>query len=387
MNGQINEFANRYSALYRDTETTVESVIGGFAEECLALGFEADGGKTFMDLFSDGQPFENADELKRVIGCVSDISLLGSAVFSKWQHITHSDCGESLLSEENRAWFVTAFERMAQLTAEEASSECMLILFPEFVAMKAEIQKLRTEISMLLLERDELQFVECKNIEMQYMLTLGALEYKAFELYCKMLRLKRKIELIQAMKNRQEKVSIAAIEKTLDKEFAEYKEQLDEKVERMNDALERSRRDFLSEDESKELKALYHAAVKALHPDLHPDVTQEQIRLFHNAVAAYENGDLNALRIINAIVADPIQAQPSENGMAALTKEKERLEKTLGLIKLQIAGIKDSYPYNLKPIVQSPELTAEKKAELEDTVSKLEEIVETYKVRIKEMML
>ena len=43
---------------------------------------------------------------------------------------------------------------------------------------------------------DELKYVQCKNIETQYILTLGSLEYKAFELNCMMLRLKRKIELI-----------------------------------------------------------------------------------------------------------------------------------------------------------------------------------------------
>ena len=44
---------------------------------------------------------------------------------------------------------------------------------------------------------------------MQYMLALGAIEYKLFETQCKMLRLKRKIELIQAKLNRQEKPDIS----------------------------------------------------------------------------------------------------------------------------------------------------------------------------------
>ena len=73
-----------------------------------------------------------------------------------------------------------------------------IILFPEFVTLKAEVEKLRTEISMLLLERDELRLVVCKNIETAYMLALGSIEYKAYELHCKVLRLKRKIDLIQA---------------------------------------------------------------------------------------------------------------------------------------------------------------------------------------------
>ena len=58
-----------------------------------------------------------------------------------------------------------------------------IILFPDFEALKKEVEKLRTEISMLLLERDELKLVVCKNIETAYMLALGSLEYKAYELH------------------------------------------------------------------------------------------------------------------------------------------------------------------------------------------------------------
>lgn len=82
----------------------------------------------------------------------------------------------------------------------DQNTNCTVVPFPEFAALKAEVEKLRVEISMLLLERDELRFVICKNIETAYMLALGSLEYKAFELNCNVLRIKRKIDLIQAKK-------------------------------------------------------------------------------------------------------------------------------------------------------------------------------------------
>ena len=127
-----------------------------------------------------------------------------------------------------------------------------IILFPEYVTLKAEVEKLRTEISMLLLERDELRLVVCKNIETAYMLALGSLEYKAFELHCEVLRLKRKIDLIQAKKNRQEKVVLSAIDQQLDEEFAEYQRQLDEQINKMNKALDHSKGRVLSEEETKD---------------------------------------------------------------------------------------------------------------------------------------
>ena len=131
---------------------------------------------------------------------------------------------------------------------------------------------------------------------------------------------------------------------------------------------------------------MYRKVIKALHPDIHQNISEAQIKLFQNAVDAYENGDLNVLRIIKEMVVEPVLPDSSEKGLAVFMKEKKRLLKMLELVKEQITEIKENYPYNLKPIVQSKELTAEKKANLEDTVLKFQEIIENYKNRIEEML-
>lgn len=261
-----------------------------------------------------------------------------------------------------------------------------IILFPDFEALKKEVEKLRTEISMLLLERDELKLVVCKNIETAYMLALGSLEYKAYELHCAVLRLKRKIDLIQAKKNRQEKVVLIDIDEQLDEEFAEYQQHLDEQIDKMNKALDHSKGTPLTAEETIEIKKVYRNIVKALHPDLHPDVTLAQLQLFQNAVQAYENGDLNSLRIIHEMVADPVIPEVGENGMALLTKEKERLTKSLELIHQQISEIKSEYPYTMKDVVNNPEKIEEKKTELQSLIEELKEVYDWYEARIKELL-
>ena len=50
-------------------------------------------------------------------------------------------------------------------------------LHSNFDKLSAEVDTLRTELSMLVLERDTLLHQECRNIEMAYMLSVGALEY------------------------------------------------------------------------------------------------------------------------------------------------------------------------------------------------------------------
>jgi Mg2+ and Co2+ transporter CorA len=262
----------------------------------------------------------------------------------------------------------------------------IITLHPNFEKLKAEVDKLRTELSMLVLERDALLHQECKNIEMAYMLSVGALEYKAYEIECAVLRLKRKAELIQAKKNRQEKIVLPQIESILNAEFAEYQRRLSSQLEKMNAALSRSRGQLLTEEEGRELKKLYLAIVRALHPDLHPDLSEAKILLFHNAVEAYKDSDLNALRIIDAMVSEPAVPAEKADGVALLMKEKERLEKLTQNIRDRITAIQSEYPYTMKALVRSPAKIETRKAELEKHIQELQEVLAVYTARIDEML-
>ena len=261
-----------------------------------------------------------------------------------------------------------------------------IIIFPDLQKLKEDIERLRTELSMLMLERDELRFVICKNIETEYMLKLGSLEYKAYEAQCAALRLKRKIELIQARKNRQEKINLAVIDKTLDEEFLEYEKKINEQVEKMNEALERSRAEYLSEEDNKELKKLYRKIVKVLHPDINPAVTAEQVRMLDNSVNAYKNGDLKTLRIIDEMVGDHKLPEKHQDVLTQLKEEKERLDRMLTFIKESIAKIKSDYPYCVKDILEDENKVEQKKTELEELLKQYKQLVETYNAKIEEML-
>ena len=244
-----------------------------------------------------------------------------------------------------------------------------IIVFSDFENLKNEIEKLRIELSMLLLERDELQFVICKNIETNYILKLGVIEYKAYEVQCAALRLKRKIDLIQAKKNRQEKVIVSDIEKILDIEFLEYKKKIDEQINKINEALEINKAKVLSNEESKELKKLYRKIVKVLHPDINPNVTKAQAKLFNNAVTAYKNGDLETLRIIDDMLGGSPLQETNDDAITRLAEEKHRLNKLLKSIKENIKEIKSKYPYIMKEILEDKEKLEQKKLELKNIMS------------------
>ncbi len=260
-----------------------------------------------------------------------------------------------------------------------------IIIFPEFEQLKKEVAKLKTEISMLLLEHDELKYVICRNIETAYMLKLGALEYKAYEAQCIALRLKRKIELIQARLNRMEKANLSEIEAILDAEFEDFQRKLDEQIDKMNEALDYASGKPLSDEEMKELKKLYRKIVKLLHPDLNPNITPAQAELFEKAVTAYKDGNLQQLRVIADMINDEIDIE-DENAILKLSAEKKRLEASLNKIKENIIKIKSEYPYTLKEITEDDEATEKYKTQLEDILSQYNELIEFYNLKLKEML-
>lgn len=235
---------------------------------------------------------------------------------------------------------------------------------------------------MLLLERDELVLVECKNIEMTYMISLGSLEYRAHELRLAATRLKRKTELIQAKLNRQESINMEQIEKDLDLEYGEYVEFLNDEIDKMNNALERTNGEILSEEETCEIKKLYRSIMKTLHPD----ISSEQLSLFHNAVTAYENGDLDTLRIIGTMVSDSPLTSISEDSLTELINECTRLSNMIEKVNNDINKIKSEYPYILKTIIESEEKTADKKEEFEGYIKYWSSAVNHYESEINRLL-
>ena len=261
-----------------------------------------------------------------------------------------------------------------------------LILSPEYEKLKNEVEKMRVELSMLYLERDELLYVICVNIETAYMIEVGALEHNVYKAECAVLRLKRKVELIQAKINRQEKIFLSDIESLLDEEFQQYKEKLNEQIEKINDALKRGSADYLTKEENEEFKKIYRKIVKALHPDINPNISKEELRLLQNAIEAYKNGDLKALRIIGEMIEKYLPVNQDKDFSYTLIKDKERLEVFIKEMKEIILEIKSSYPYILKEIIENPSKLKEKKRELEETLNYYKELISIYKEKIEEML-
>ncbi len=118
----IHDFAIKYRELYKSQKTTEADVSDNFPEECFALGFDMDCGKSFMDSFQSA-PFYNSDALAEIIDAIENTMLLGNTIFSRWRYVTHWAGFSSLLDDYNRKWFLTAFNRLEIIALESIKKQ------------------------------------------------------------------------------------------------------------------------------------------------------------------------------------------------------------------------------------------------------------------------
>mgnify|MGYP003517684467 FL=1 len=114
---QIHDFAVKWCDKFRDPNFDyIELENHYIADDCATLGFEMDCGHAFTEKYGQA-PFYNYEELEKIIDDITDIFLLGSAIYSRWRYFNHwAYSGEEILEQQNREWFIIAFSRLALLS-------------------------------------------------------------------------------------------------------------------------------------------------------------------------------------------------------------------------------------------------------------------------------
>ena len=115
----VYNFAVKWNEKFRDPDIDYIELIDHYlADDCSVLGFEMDCGHAFEEKFE--KAVYDARALDTIIENVNDISLLGSAIYSRWRYFNQwaYDAAE-ILSMSNRSWFIIALNRLAELCKDE----------------------------------------------------------------------------------------------------------------------------------------------------------------------------------------------------------------------------------------------------------------------------
>lgn len=261
-----------------------------------------------------------------------------------------------------------------------------IIELEDFKNQKQRLYDLKKSLEDLIFERDNLLYVVCENIKTSYMLTFGSLNYRVNKAYFEYLRLRRKRVLIQAKKNCEEQVEIDDIEKQLDDEFIQYKKKLQEKVDELENALERSKAETLSKEDVVKIKKLYKKIVKKIHPDINPLITEKEKDLFLKSTDAYKNGDLTSIQIIYDIVLSGDMENDNSLSFDSLEEEIKRIKALVEKIQHNIETIKSIPPYSWRIYVEDEEKKAEKLNELKESLQSYKQAIRTEEEYIKELL-
>ena len=268
-------------------------------------------------------------------------------------------------------------------------AEKSVIINPEYENILNKITKEKESLTEAIMTYDDLVYHECRVLEMEYMLKFGVYENKKYEIYIKTLRIKRKIELLQASINKQEPLDIDAAEKRLDIEFEEYQKKIQENFNKMNDAL-KLKKDarLLTEEESKEMHDIYKKLAMKLHPDMNTRTTENEKELFLRTIDAYRNGDLEALKTIEVLARDEKEEMLDlPNSMELLKETLKNLEYKTQSIYDKIIKVKGSFPYNKRELLADPEACAIQIKEHEASLEQYKQEYEAYERKLDTMVV
>ncbi len=224
----------------------------------------------------------------------------------------------------------------------------------DLTQLKAEIQRLSETLATLLFERDELQNVVKPNLDAIYHVEIGRYVFENFTIQLECRRLKREIELIQSYLNRFETPDEEAIHAILESELAEWEKQMRE----MSATLLKSElrlASLSSPEQSAELKRIYRALIKKLHPDLNPNLTELQKSLWLQVLAAYEEGNLELLQSLEvyASLNEPELIETNHHDL--LLERRAKLKAEIDACLKQLDTLRNTPPISLREKLTDPQ--------------------------------
>lgn len=180
--------------------------------------------------------------------------------------------------------------------------ENQIEIHPEIKKLLEEYNKLKDEIAKLIEEKEHIVTTVIPNLEAEYKVKIGYLEYKCFVFEIEIRRLNREIQIRQAAANRGQNIDEAQIKKQLEKEFEAWKIQIEDMKNEIDKADRYLKIPTMTKEESAEFKKLYRNIVKKLHPDINPNVTENEKLLWLRVNEFYSNvilQELTMLRFVN----------------------------------------------------------------------------------------
>lgn len=259
-----------------------------------------------------------------------------------------------------------------------------LILHPEYESLRAEVARLREEIVVVRTQLDRATGVETELLKAEYGKRFGRLELELTRKYYRFRLLRRRIDLVRSYLNRGAEPDMEAIDAILDAEAEEYNQVLHRKAADAERASKMTFREY-SDEEAVHAKKLYQQVVRALHPDLHPGATPDDIACLQQAVEAYNSGDLATLEAIAVLVECGEKKNDEPSCIESLRKRCEQYRDTLSKLALRLKKVRSSFPFDQAELLSKPENVMKRIQDLKAECAKLDDRIAACEIHLQQL--
>jgi len=221
-----------------------------------------------------------------------------------------------------------------------------IVLTPEMTEKRNRLASLRAELADLFEKREFMVSHERDQLTALYTSLIGKLQYEEYALKVAVSRLRRKSELVQAKRNRGEKIDLEAIEQQVENEFWEHQQKIQRQLDEIRAADALLNAPILTEEDTAELKNIYRVLVKRLHPDWNVNQTEQEKELFVRAQSAYKMADLQELR--NILLVLNKEKSIDELKGTNIDEEIAKLEHSRDDLKMKIDQLNEKFPFTYR---------------------------------------
>lgn len=187
--------------------------------------------------------------------------------------------------------------------------------------------------------------------------------------------------LLQAYVNRDQAPDLEEINSQMEARQREYDELLAKRMSDIKEAKRYLSTPGLTVKETNELRALYKTLVKRLHPDLNPQYSEAEKKLFLATVKAYQQGDLAQMRaLMDPLNKDDLMQKKLQWDADTLESEIDKLRKRMIALDEKRILLESGFPFIHRALLHDAERIKVKKETIEQAISELKAEEDKLKV-------